>query len=470
MSNAPGELVMRTFVKTWLACVMVVGATSSLGQDFEALDDEADVDAVEDYQSFEIENDSTNILQDRLSELGLPPDYRVGTATVRLPDDMTSNTAIQEQVVFFREGFFGAIVDLISRETADSLMSEFKASTTNNLGDLPSNVSKCVADFEREMAERKRKDEEFKRSGWGTVERIFADKKSEDAEPAPVDMMIQCSTDIPQKQLNDIINRVSGGSAVGVRVIDIIPNPERNEQTILVGRSNESARDAGILRSMRDIQNPIPGMEGLARQAVEEMVKNYQSEHKTSPFIVGTQGFRIQDEMVYVGFSVATRNPGNDESTVYQNQQSRDVGGAYARTFLNEFAHVSANQEVSNVFEKAKGESITETLDMAKQGKSVKFEQALMDKIKATGITNLQASAIGKLDSAAQVFQKAYRGSGTPDFYLTAVAWSPSIQTNAHEGRRAANDAYMDGQRSGGNNSTSNGSRSSKPRTIKQDW
>ena len=167
MSNAPGELVMRTFVKTWLACVMVVGATSSLGQDFEALDDEADVDAVEDYQSFEIENDSTNILQDRLSELGLPPDYRVGTATVRLPDDMTSNTAIQEQVVFFREGFFGAIVDLISRETADSLMSEFKASTTNNLGDLPSNVSKCVADFEREMAERKRKDEEFKRSGWG---------------------------------------------------------------------------------------------------------------------------------------------------------------------------------------------------------------------------------------------------------------------------------------------------------------
>lgn len=449
------------------------------------------VDAGNVYKSSRKTNDLKTIvsqekarLRRKLSSKG----YTVADGFTNAPRDLGSETAVEELYVAFKEAFALAVVNLIMEETKAKLASNLKAGSGSNLGSDPSRAEQCKAEFIRkEKAEEARK-KAYEDSALGALERIsenftekdvIEDQNATTASNEELSKLIACQVRFKAKEIKNTLEKSVSGDIFGVRLMDTRLSVQSGEIGVIVGRSPESAKDAGILAGQKKAAKPNPEAYDETYTKVQEMIANYESENREPPFgIFGVKGFRISGgEMVYVGFGTAIQKQSTDELDSISNSLSAELADTKALAALLEFSYMTASSdfkaEVDHVIEKV----INETLDMAKQGEKVDFTSSLERQLRATLTRDVSMQARGFIKAPQSIDNSAWNGGDYyPDFYLSAWAWSPSLMTNAMSKHDAMNAAYEEGKRTGGNSSSSAGSsRGSvapgvKSFKVQEDW
>jgi len=428
-------------------------------------------DASAQYKSSRKANDIQTMLSASVRELRRATrkqNYMLASASTEFVDDADMNTeaAVERVNIQQKEAFALAVANLVLQETKIKVSDTFKSKTGSGLGNDPSNADQCAADYLKEQKKAEKKKREFDESFLGTMERIagkFSDKeveqelaKAEEIENEALNKMIVCTAKEKAKELSNTLKTAVKGGTAGVRIMDTLIGKDSTGQNrigMVVGRSRETVADAGILAGAKKVLKPIPNVIEAAYDYSDALLKDYEEKNQEPPFgVFGVRGKRVtnpndptQSEMVYFGYGTAIQKESQDVFGNIDNSMSIAQADARAQAALQQFAYMSASREFSNEIDRVLEKVIDETLDMAKRGEKVDFQQKINDSFRSVISQDMTLKSEGFLSAPQQIDSAAYGGAGIyPDFYLSVWAWSPSMMTEAMNNHDSFEKAYRD--------------------------
>lgn len=416
--------------------------------------------------------------------------YRIADAFTQAPKNLNSETAVEEMYLAFKEAYAKAVTNLILEETQASITSDLKSHRESSQGAKASNAAQCKKEYLAKQAALERAENRYNSSDVGktlsVVERIankFApqdgvteEEKTKEEGKKALNTLIQCEAKIPHTNIQNTLTKNMSGDVFGVRIMDTVLNLNKGEIGVIIGRSPESSKDAGILKEQNKAAKSLPNAYDEVSNRVMVMIDEYEKENREPPFgIFGVRGFRLSNgEMAYVGFGTAIQNEAMDELDSNANALAADLADTKAMAALVEFSYMTASSQSRSEIKKTIEKTITETLDMSKNGEKTDFHSRLESRMRAVMKQDLSARSQGFLKAPQNIDNSAWNGGDMyPDFYLSAWAWSPSLMTNATRQHQNFENAYEDGKRgsmgvvSGSGSQTQPGIKSFK---VKEDW
>lgn len=437
--------------------------------------------------NFRKEDNFITVLQKRLSEFKRNPKirkkrYKLASGSTEAPANVFTDTGIDEFYVAFKEAYALAAVNMIMQDTRVKAAADLKSTTANSKGANPSEKDRCVKEFEQSESEQQRKQEEYDRSlAKGVRDGLFAIAGKEDPtsqpseDPESLNKLITCQAKFAAKELKLTLKKNTSGSIYGLRVMTTMVKDGRIG--VIVGRSRESATSAGQLAA----QNAAPKGKALAdvdleiEDAVYALVDKYMASNFEPPFgVIGLRGVELSNgEMAYVGFGSGLQTDAVDEMDDIANSMEMEAAGAKAIAAFIEFAYMTASSDFSYEVDKAIERVIDEVIDMAQRGETVDIKDRLQKTLTATMKRNLSTSARGFLSNPTPIFTEAYSGGEDyPDFYLSAVAWSPSLMRYQMDLYGEAQSGYEEGKTPVNNRKApqKRGEGDVKEYTLDEDW
>jgi hypothetical protein len=252
------------------------------------------------------------------------------------------------------------------------------------------------------------------------------------------------------KELKNSLSKAISGGVFGIRVMETLVDINNGRIGVIIGRSPDTTRDAGQLRAQNLVAKPLPTAFEEAIELSNAIVSAYEGMMQEPPFgLMGVRGKRLSNgEIVYFGYGTAMQKAAMDEVDDMENSLAIETAQTKALSALNEFSYMSAESRFSYDFEKVVEKVISETLDMAEQGKVVNIEHSLKKELRAMASRQLSAQASGFLKNPQEIETSPWSGGEQyPDFYLSIYAWSPSIMTNASQSHDRIVSGYAEGQR-----------------------
>lgn len=440
--------------------------------------------------NFRKNDDITTMISKRVNQLRSETGgrYSIASGDTEVSRDLTSETMVEEYYAAYKEAYALGIAKLIMQETRARISSELKSTTGGNLGSDKSSAQECASNYVREQDRLERERVDYERSFLGTAERILDKIFTEDdshqkttaldnKENDELTNYIVCEAKQNIKNLELTLGKGINGSTAGVRVMDTLVDLNNGRMAVVVGRSAETATDAGRLRAQNKVAKPLETAFSEAIKHTNVIIDSYQSMTNEPPFgILGVRGKRLSNgEMAYFGFGSAIQKEVRDEIDSTENSLAIELSQTKALAALNEFAFISASSDFSYEFDKVIEKVLKETLDMAKHGEKVDVQKLLNKELRATMSRDLSAKAKGFLENPQEMETSAWSGGESyPDFYMSVYAWSPSIMTNAAAQHVDLENAYRDGQRPDPVSSDTSGTLKApegvKSFKVKEDW